>query len=116
MSNQSTGSASHASARFARLSVSFENFLGSLHEISGWGLAQVSVMRGVVLFASVLVMVGASCIPASAQVTLTPSWNQLSPASNPGGRFQSSLTYDAAHGQVVLFSGNDEPNDTWLWN
>ncbi|MGD1107272.1 MAG: PASTA domain-containing protein, partial [Terracidiphilus sp.] len=58
---------------------------------------------------------GAVCVPAQAQ-TLAPNWYQQSPATSPGGRFLSAITYDGAHDQVVLFSGNDEPNDTWLWN
>ena len=57
----------------------------------------------------------AACVPAAAQ-TLEPQWIEQSTANNPGPRFESALTYDAAHGQVVLFSGNDEPADTWVWN
>ncbi|HMG86783.1 MAG TPA: choice-of-anchor D domain-containing protein [Terracidiphilus sp.] len=72
-------------------------------------------MPGVVALVAALML--ACAVGASAQApTLLPNWNQLSPANNPGGRFQSSLTYDAARGQIVLFSGNVEPNDTWLWN
>ena len=72
-------------------------------------------LRGFVLFAAALMLLGSFCVPANAQ-TLAPSWYEQSPANNPGPRFESSLTYDAAHGQVVLFSGNDASNDTWLWN
>ncbi len=60
-------------------------------------------------------LVGACCVPATAQ-TLQPGWSQQFPANNPGPRFEASLTYDAGHNQVVLFSGNDSSNDTWLWN
>ena len=56
-------------------------------------------------------------VGATAQApSLAPNWYQQSPANNPGPRFESSIAYDATHGQVVLFSGNDAPNDTWLWN
>jgi hypothetical protein len=67
------------------------------------------------LAAAVLTLAGFLPTEGRAQ-TLQPSWTQQSPANNPGGRFESSLTYDAAHGQVVLFSGNSASADTWLWN
>ncbi|MFZ1012304.1 MAG: choice-of-anchor D domain-containing protein [Terracidiphilus sp.] len=62
-----------------------------------------------------LMLPGAFCVAAGAQ-TLAPNWVQQSPAHNPGARFESAITYDAAHAQVVLFSGNDSLNNTWLWN
>ena len=87
--------------------------LGSLLETFQLGLAW---LRSFILFAAALMPLGSFCVPANAQ-TLAPNWYQQYPAANPGPRFESSLTYDAAHGQVVLFSGNDDPNnDTWLWN
>ncbi len=51
--------------------------------------------------------------------TLAPVWAQQSPANSPSQRYIHSMTYDAAHGQVVLFGGYSTTgivNDTWLWN
>jgi hypothetical protein len=84
----------------------------SLFELSRRGLAR---MQGAVAIMAALMLTCA--LGASAQApALEQGWYQQSPAINPGPRFESSLTYDAAHGQVVLFSGDDEPADTWVWN
>ncbi|WP_263351921.1 choice-of-anchor D domain-containing protein [Acidicapsa acidisoli] len=80
----------------------------SLHSV-------VAGVRRALSLALTMMLLGASCTLAQGQ-TLSPAWVQQSPAANPGGRFESSITYDAAHGQVVLFSGDTEPSDTWLWN
>ncbi len=69
----------------------------------------------IVLLAAALMLAGSTGALGQAPV-LQPGWNQLSPANNPGPRFLATITYDAAHSQVVLFSGNDASNDTWLWN
>jgi sugar lactone lactonase YvrE len=74
--------------------------------------------RGVVLFGAVLRLLGAFCIPAQAQI-LAPNWNQQSPAASPPARYIHAITYDVAHGQVVLFGGfggSGDLNDTWLRN
>jgi hypothetical protein len=73
--------------------------------------------RAVAWFAVALLLLGAVYVPAQAQ-TLMGNWNQQSPATSPGGRWQASMAYDAAQGQVVLFGGysNGELGDTWLWN
>ncbi|HKU24899.1 MAG TPA: kelch repeat-containing protein, partial [Candidatus Sulfotelmatobacter sp.] len=50
---------------------------------------------------------------------LQPEWNQLSPAAMPPERMGTSLAYDAAHAQAVMFGGfgySTVLNDTWLWN
>ncbi len=73
--------------------------------------------RAVALCVAVLTLLSAFCVPAQAQ-TLMGNWNQQSPATSPGGRWQATMHYDAAHGQVVLFGGynNGQLGDTWLWN
>jgi hypothetical protein len=46
---------------------------------------------------------------------VTPS----NPASSPSAREGAAMAYDAAHGQVVLFSGNNGSSytsDTWVWD
>jgi MBG domain (YGX type)/PASTA domain/Galactose oxidase, central domain len=114
MANQFTVSA--ANVRPAPPSVSSTN--SSERKLCSLPVSLRSVVAGVpraLSLALTLMLLGASCIPAQGQ-TLSPAWVQQSPAANPGGRFESSITYDAAHGQVVLFSGDDEPSDTWLWN
>ncbi len=110
MTHQLTGTAS--CFPIARLSRFFEN---SLRSLSGTSLCGFAKVHSIFSFVAALMLTGALGASAQAPILL-PNWNQLSPANNPGGRFESSLTYDAAHGQVVLFSGNDAPNDTWLWN
>jgi hypothetical protein len=57
---------------------------------------------------------------ASAQVTLAPTWSQLSPATSPPARAFAAMAYDAGTNQVVLFGGQGSTNnalgDTWTWN
>src|ERR1700691_4830012 len=53
---------------------------------------------------------GALSVRAYAQ----PYW--ISESSTPGARYGSHMAYDAAHGQVVLFSGDSFLSDTWVWN
>jgi hypothetical protein len=63
-------------------------------------------------------LLGALCGHAVAQ-TLTPAWQQQSPSNSPSARYIHAVTYDAGHGQVVLFGGfggGGELRDTWLWN
>jgi hypothetical protein len=112
MTNQSTGSAPRAP--FAGLSLSFENSLRSLPEISRRSLAQV---RGVVSFVAALMLTGAVGAVAQAPILL-PNWNQLSPASSPSQRSTPAIAYDATHGQIVMFGGytGSYLNDTWVFN
>ena len=75
---------------------------------------------GSFLFAVVLLLLGSVVRPVQAQ-TLVPGWNQLSPPNSPPERYIHAMTYDAGHGQVVLFGGFGQINpfylnDTWLWN
>jgi hypothetical protein len=46
------------------------------------------------------------------------TWTQQSPSASPPSRYLSSMAYDAATGQVVLFGGDHSgtPGDTWTWN
>jgi hypothetical protein len=63
-------------------------------------------------------LLGAFCAPTQAQ-NLVPNWYQQSPATSPSARYIHAITYDAAHGQVVLFGGfggGGDLNDTWVWN
>ena len=49
------------------------------------------------------------------------SWAQKLPQTSPPARYSHAMAYDAAHGQIVLFGGNDpnhvnsEFDDTWTW-
>ncbi len=73
--------------------------------------------RCVAWFGVALLLLGAVCVPAQPQ-TLLGNWTQQSLATSPGARWQSTMAYDAAQGQVVLFGGFNETEigDTWLWN
>ena len=77
-----------------------------------------ALSRGVFSFIAALLLLGAVCVPAQAQVALVPSWYQLSSANSPSGRDTHAITYDAAHGREVLFGGfnGNYLNDTWLWD
>jgi hypothetical protein len=47
------------------------------------------------------------------------NWTQEFPADSPSARGAFGMTYDAAHGQVVLFGGFGgvgDLNDTWVWD
>jgi uncharacterized protein (TIGR03437 family) len=48
------------------------------------------------------------------------TWTQASPQTSPSPRYLDALAYDSAHGQVVLFGGqdvNENPlGDTWVWD
>ena len=64
-----------------------------------------------------LMLTGTAGASAQAPV-LQPSWNQLSPGASPSLRNTAAITYDAAHGQIVMFGGFNGSylNDTWLFN
>ncbi len=100
---------------FISFRVSFDRNLISLSGTSQHRLARA---QGIVSFAVGLILLAAFCIPAEAQVTLAPYWNQLSPAASPTPRDTQALAYDATHGQVVMFGGFNGSylSDTWLWN
>ncbi|MGA8090545.1 MAG: MBG domain-containing protein [Terracidiphilus sp.] len=88
----------------------------SLPGTSQWGLAPVC---GAVSFVAALLLTATVGAFAQAPV-LQPGWNQLSPANPPQERYIHAMTYDAGHGQVVLFGGFGQVspyylNDTWLW-
>jgi uncharacterized protein (TIGR03437 family) len=48
------------------------------------------------------------------------NWTQKSPLSSPSPRYGETVAYDAVHGQVVLFGGQDANfnilGDTWVWD
>ena len=51
----------------------------------------------------------------------SPTWTQLSPTTSPTARGGSSMAYDPATSQLILFGGDGSaPNqffsDTWAWN
>jgi hypothetical protein len=56
--------------------------------------------------------------PALASSSTAPNWTRQSPATSPAGRYDASMTYDAATGNTVLFGGfNARPlSDTWAWD
>ncbi len=48
-------------------------------------------------------------------------WTLLAPTNRPSIRWMPAMTFDAAHGQVVLFGGyhfqlGQYMNDTWIWS
>ena len=71
----------------------------------------------VVCLATVAMQVGSS--PASAAVAGSARWTQLAPASSPGARYYSAMTYDGL-GHLVLFGGYNDATgflgDTWTFN
>jgi hypothetical protein len=73
--------------------------------------------RRVFSFAAAVLVLCASGVAAQAQYTLAPAWTQQSPTNSPPNRYIDAMTYDSAHGQVVLFGGfgGSYLNDTWLW-
>jgi hypothetical protein len=45
-------------------------------------------------------------------------WSQLSPIDSPDARYQASMAFDPAMGQMILFGGLDSSedlNDTWVF-
>ena len=73
-------------------------------------------VRGVLVLLTALLL---SVIGNSAQAqTLATNWAQQTPANSPSARYIHAMTYDQAHGQVVLFGGygGGYLNDTWLYN
>jgi hypothetical protein len=44
------------------------------------------------------------------------TWTQQHPVARPSGRWEASMAYDAATGNVVLFSGSGLGADTWVWD
>jgi len=90
--------------------------LGSSLGTSRRGLAWT---RGVAALAAALMVLGAFCVPAQAQVTLATNWSQQSPVISPSPRWDGAMAYDSAHSQVVMFGGLGSPgtlSETWLWN
>ncbi len=76
----------------------------------------------VVLTAVLVLLVPLAALPAAA---VTPTWTQLSPATNPVARNAASMAYDQTAGDMVLFGGQTVRNgtslsdylaDTWVWN
>ena len=112
MTYQSAGSASRVP--LTRASHSVQNPLRSLPETLRRSFAQVC---GVVSCVTALMLTGTAGASAQAPV-LQPNWNQLSPGASPSLRNTAAITYDAAHGQIVLFGGFNGSylNDTWLFN
>ena len=50
--------------------------------------------------------------------TPAPNWTELSPATSPAAREASSMAYDPATDQMLLFggSGPGDLGDTWIWS
>jgi uncharacterized protein (TIGR03437 family) len=47
------------------------------------------------------------------------NWTEKTPQTSPSARADFAMAYDSAHGQAVLFSGDegiDFPADTWVWD
>ena len=77
---------------------------------------RVPARRAGSLISAVVLLLFTGLFAAAQAPTLSPGWNQLSPATSPSMRFATAMTYDSTHSQVVMFSGLNAPADTWLWN
>src|SRR6202034_3598893 len=117
MTNQFAVSAANACLAVQSVS-STGSYNWNLGSLLGSSRFRLLALRRVLSLAVALILLGASCILAQAQ-TLTPSWYQQSPPASPPERYIHAMTYDAGHGQVVMFGGfgtSGYLNDTWLWN
>jgi uncharacterized protein (TIGR03437 family) len=90
----------------------------------GHAMAYDSVHGQVVLFGGEGVVDGRGADINDTWVWDGMNWTQESPQTSPGARDTFGMAYDSAHGQVVLFGGensfqdNSQPylSDTWLWD
>jgi hypothetical protein len=57
-------------------------------------------------------------VAGSALGQVQPTWMQVTTANSPGGRSYTSMAYDAAHQEVVLFGGlaSSSVSETWVWD
>ena len=87
---------------------------------------RISVKRGLAR-RSLAVILGILMVLASLPLTAgvagatpnQPTWTQLSPGTSPSGRSNSSMVFDPATGQLLLFGGSDNSSyfdETWSWN
>ncbi len=79
--------------------------------------------RVLALAAAVALLAGVSTLASvAAAAQAAPTWSTLNPAQvPPGDGVNSSMAYDAATGQVMMFGpsvdeGNCLPNVTWTWD
>jgi hypothetical protein len=117
MTNQFAVSAANVCLAVRSVS-STDSYNWNLGSLQGSSRFRLLGLRSALSLAVALILLGASCILAQAQ-TLTPSWYQQSPPASPPERYIHAMTYDAGHGQVVMFGGfgaSGYLNDTWLWN
>jgi hypothetical protein len=74
------------------------------------------LLTSAVLGVQAMLVVGAVCVPAHAQL----NWVQESQAGKPLERDAHAMAYDAAHDNVVLFGGFNgavtDLNHTWVWD
>src|SRR5215469_366233 len=74
----------------------------------------------VAVVVAALATAGACPLAASASSSVALNWTKQHPATLPPARVDAPMAYDAATGNVVLFSGytNLETalGDTWVWN
>ncbi|MEW6365807.1 MAG: kelch repeat-containing protein [Acidobacteriota bacterium] len=73
------------------------------------GLAGALIVGGSMILAAGMANAGAAAI----------NWELKTPAASPPARYQHSMAYDAARGQLVLFGGYAHPaalGDTWVWD
>jgi archaellin len=78
--------------------------------------------RLVVLGTLLLCLVAAACIGPTSSLAASapiPQWVQQSPAASPSASFASSMAYDPATGEMVLFGGGSngsESDETWTYD
>src|SRR5215469_16942344 len=74
----------------------------------------------VAVVVAALATAGACPLAASASSSVALNWTKQHPATLPPARVDAPMAYDAATGNVVLFSGYTSAvfriADTWVWN
>jgi hypothetical protein len=87
------------------------------------GIAYDAAREQVVLFGGQADCDDLGCFPFKDTFTWEGSaWERRRPATSPGRRATMGMAYDEAHGQVVLFGGNQNfiggrvLGDTWTWD
>ena len=82
---------------------------------SGRGL--LAALTGALTLTTGFALSGA--VPQASAQSPTSTWNELSPATSPPGTSGSSMAYDSATDQLIIFGGSTASgllNDTWTWN
>ncbi len=85
--------------------------------IHGHG-ARPRALAAAFILSLLLAMVGTPLEGVAAAPANQATWTQLSPATSPPARDYSSIAFDPATGQLILFGGDSHSGllgDTWAW-